>query len=80
MKAIFHAAAAGSALLLLSACATTASGDQTAANEPKDMPEYATGSIIAKKNKAPAAPNLRTADPAQLDEIRNNAAGGMRAN
>lgn len=80
MTSILTAAASAAALLLLSACATSATGNQAAANEPKDMPEYATGSIIARKNKAPAAPNLRTADPAQLDEIRNNAAGGMRAN
>lgn len=62
----------------LSACASapdTRKNDTAAAG---DMPEYATGSIIAKKNKTRSDGVQATTSTAALEEIRQNNSGTTR--
>ncbi len=60
----------------LSACSTasTSPDAQTTAN---DMPEYSTGSIIAKKKNA-KSDNLKSMTAEQLEEVRQNSSIQMR--
>lgn len=61
---------------VLSACSTTPAGpDETVA--ANDMPEYRTGSIIAKK-KTSSPDNLKSMSAEQLEEVRQNSAIPMR--
>jgi hypothetical protein len=61
----------------LSACATPGS-DQDTQVAASDMPEYSTGSIIAKKKKSAAADNLKSMTAEQLEEVRQNSSIPIR--
>ncbi len=63
-------------VLLLGACSTTGTSTE-AQSAASDMPEYRTGSIIAKK-KTVNSDNIKAMTPEQLEEMRQNSAIPMR--
>jgi len=63
---------------LLSACAVAPDVRQDGTAAANDVPEYATGSIIAKKNKPRADGVQSTTSTAALEEIRQNSSSSTR--